>query len=334
MLALTRFLLAFIVLVGHLSKFTDIGLFKYYNFLGSFEAILGFLLISGLSIGKSISTNKASYFKRRMQRIYPIYFASILLVVVLFTQPFSINYVAVILLNVLFLNQALTTSSLVGPAWTLAVEVWLYALAPVFLKLSLRQLYTIIYFSFFCYCLYTCGRSLYHWNYYSGTTYGINLILLAFIWVAGFALAVFPDKKKNIAIHIAFILAAHIGLSFLIQGGYRYKNQQLPLFLHEDLPKFIARLICLIWVYIVVIYNYSIPTFSTITNRVFNLLGNISYPLYLIHSTIFKVFEKNQISNFWVLLLGALLASYLFFLVFDFYSKKRTEKKPSALLAA
>jgi len=333
-LAFTRFLLAFIVLIGHLSKFTDIGVFKYYNFLGSFEAILGFLLISGLSIGKSISRNKKSYFKRRMQRIYPVYLSSIALVVILFTQPFSINYVAVILLNVLFLNQALTTSSLVGPAWTLAVEVWLYALAPVFLKLSLKQLYAIIYISFICYCLYTCGRSLYHWNYYSGTTYGINLILLAFIWVAGFALAIFPNDKKNIAINIGLILAAHIGLTILIQAGYRYKNHELDLLVSEDIPRFVARMLCLTWVYMVVIYNHRIPSFSSMTTRIFNLLGNISYPLYLIHSSIFKAFEKYQVNNFWILLLGSLLAAYLFFIIFDFYSKKRMEKKPIVLLPA
>jgi peptidoglycan/LPS O-acetylase OafA/YrhL len=77
-LSLTRFLLALIVMIGHLQEFSSLAFLKWYTYLGSFEAILGFLLISGLSIGKSISKNRNNYFKRRIQRIYPVYFVSII----------------------------------------------------------------------------------------------------------------------------------------------------------------------------------------------------------------------------------------------------------------
>jgi hypothetical protein len=58
-LSFTRFLLAFIVMAGHLAEFADIGFLSWYTLLGSFEAIFGFLLISGLSIGNQLLKIKA-----------------------------------------------------------------------------------------------------------------------------------------------------------------------------------------------------------------------------------------------------------------------------------
>ena len=325
-LSLTRFLLAFVVVIGHLTAFTNVGLFKILHYLGSFEAILGFLLISGLSIGKSILRNKESYFQRRIKRIYPVYLASIVFTCIVLPQPFTWTYAGFILLNLVFLNQALTSTSLVGPAWTLAVEVWMYSLAPVFLKMSMKKLNMLIYISFISYCIYTCGRTLFKWDYYAGTSYGINLLLLSFIWIAGFTMAIFPDKKKSTSMHIAAIFVLHIALKIAIQVLFRYKHHELGLIVSNDLPGFIGIIVCLAWVYYVVIYNHKVPVFSSPVNKVLNLLGNISYPLYLVHLTLFKQLDKWNISNVFLMIGSALLFSWLVYYVFDFYSKKREAK--------
>jgi peptidoglycan/LPS O-acetylase OafA/YrhL len=327
-LSLTRFLLALIVMVGHLEEYSQIGYFKWVTYFGSFEAILGFLLISGLSIGKSISKDRTNYFKRRFQRIYPVYAASMLFQVVVVWATMNAGVIFFILLNLLFLNQIFTDTSFVQPAWTLATEVWLYALAPVFLKSSRKKLYTLIIASFACYIIYTCGRTLFDWNYFAGTKYGINLVLLAYIWIAGFALAIFPNYRKQNKLMIALLLLGHIGLTILIQVGYRIKNHQLGGIIDIDLLPFIGKTCCLAFVYYVVMFNHRIPAFKPFANKVFNLLGNISYPLYLTHLTTFQLLHRNQMNNVFVMISSGLLMSFLIYYIFDFYSKKRVVAKP------
>jgi len=325
-LSLTRFLLAFVVLLSHLKSFTNIGILKYFGAFGAFEAILGFLLISGLSIGKSISKNQESYFKRRIQRIYPVYLASIIFTYIVFPQYFTFTFLGTLLLNLVFLNQVLTSTSYVGPAWTLAVEVWLYALAPYFLKLSLKKLYILILISFISYCIYTGGRTLFHWNYYAGTQYGINLLLLAFIWIAGFALAIYPENKKHISLTILAMFIVHLVMTISIQILFRYKHHELALIVPVDLLGFIGKSICLSWVYYVVLHNHKVPVLSSTTNAVFNTLGNISYPLYLVHATVLKLLIRWNINNAALMIVISIIFSYLIYLIFDFYSKKRVQK--------
>ncbi|HSY61345.1 MAG TPA: acyltransferase [Cytophaga sp.] len=323
-LSITRFFLAFIVFSGHLSgHIEESGILKYITLFGSFEAIIGFLLISGFSIGKSILKNQDQYFIRRAQRIYPVYLSSMILHFVLFPVPLTPEFIGVLFINVLFLNQFLIDTSYVGPAWSLALEVWLYSLAPFFLKLSYKILLIIIYVSFFFYCLYTCCRSLFHWPYYAGTMFGINVVLLSFIWIAGFVLAVFKENKTKIMLHIAFIFIAHFGLVFLIQAGFRFKNHELAVFLKKDLINYIFRLACLGIIYYVVLFNHRLPELSIRAKKVFNFLGNISYPLYLIHLSIIEFCIQQKFTNWMLLTLICLTAASLIYLLVDFYSQKR-----------
>ena len=323
-LALTRFLLSFIVVAAHIVPHVkESGPLKWINNLNAFNAIMGFLLISGLSIGKSILKNKESYFSRRIQRIYPVYCASILLQYLIVPQDISILFVVIILVNLFFLNQFVIPTSYVGPAWTLAVEVWLYSLAPLFLKQSYRTLLLIAGVSFFSYCLYTCGRSLFHWPYYSGTNFGINLLLLSFIWVVGFMLAIFHNKRKEIAILIGSIFTIHFALTCLIALGSRIKHHETNLFFTEDSIKYIFELVCLVFVYFIVIGNRNTPALSLFNKKLFNFLGNISYPLYLTHFSVLILCSKIGINNWFMLVLSCLVVASIVYWVFDFYSKKR-----------
>lgn len=322
-LALARFLLALTVFAGHLSLHTDIGPFIWYSYLGPFEAILGFLLISGLSIGKSYQSKPQAYFKRRIQRIYPIYAASIVLVYVLDPQTITPVFLLILLINFLFLNQILTTGSFVGPAWTLALEVWLYFLTPWLIRLSIKRLMTIVYISFATYCIYTCGRTLFNWKHYSGVSMGINLLLLSFIWVAGLVWSR-PDKNEKLVRYtVAGFFVVHWVMLTGIQLVYRIRHHELQLFLQTDLVEFLIRCITLTLVFYVVLYNHRIPSPSLAFKKLFSFLGNISYPLYLIHLSIISFLIEKKVTNWLVITAIVLLASSLFYLLFDSYSKKR-----------
>ena len=125
LLALARFLLAFVVASAHLTDFVPLGWLAVVPWFGMFEPVLCFLLISGYSIGNSYGKEPQGFLLRRAWRIYPIYIGAIALTLFAIPLPWS-SGAWTIAQNVLFLNQLTTERSFVGPAWSLSLEVWLY----------------------------------------------------------------------------------------------------------------------------------------------------------------------------------------------------------------
>ncbi|QDK79671.1 acyltransferase [Spirosoma sp. KCTC 42546] len=327
LLSVTRFVLAFVVFTSHAKPHVgNDGPLAWINKLGAFEAIMGFLLISGLSIGKSLGRNQSNYFKRRAQRIYPVYLASLVLFLAVNFKPFSFESILAIVFNVLFLNQILTSTSIIGPAWTLALEVWLYCLAPVLIKLSYRTLLIIVYSSFLLFCIYTCCRTLLHFPYYSGISFGINLPLLSFIWIIGFMLAVFRDKHRVLSMHVGIIFILYLLMTFGIMIGFQVKNHIIMDNLLTTVSLIIGKTVCLLSIYYVVLIVGNQHKLSVGTTNSFNLLGNISYPLYLTHGIALTLCDRIEINNWILLSLAALILAFLVYWIFDFYAKKRIEK--------
>ncbi len=129
LLAIARFVLAFIVMVGHIEylHYAPLGALWWVSPLGAFQAVLGFLLISGFSIG-------ASYGKEPVGFLSSAPCASIL-----FISGLSLACVATppalsagtLIQNLLFTEPAHhRTRRWSRPAWSLALEVWLYCLTP------------------------------------------------------------------------------------------------------------------------------------------------------------------------------------------------------------
>src|ERR1700677_387813 len=76
-LAATRFLLSLIVLFGHLGGIGVGGeITKGFTNYGELAAVVGFFIISGFSIGNSISQRPKRYIIRRIWRIWPTYLFS------------------------------------------------------------------------------------------------------------------------------------------------------------------------------------------------------------------------------------------------------------------
>jgi peptidoglycan/LPS O-acetylase OafA/YrhL len=334
-LALTRFVLAMIVLLQHIPAIFDgydINI-PWYNKRGAFEAVLGFLLISGLSIGNSLQKNRSTFFKRRLQRIYPVYVASILLHYAVHAVPLSIGFLFFILLNLTFLNQIFSLSYVVV-AWSLSLEVWLYALAPLLYKLSFKTLMIIIYASFAAFLFHIIGRTKFHWPYYVGVKYGLNLLLLSFIWITGFVYSVYPQKRKFLATNVVSFFAVYMVVIVTIQLLYNIKHHKTEEFFNNELFVFAVQFLCLAFVYIVVFYNHYITNLSASTKWVFNLLGNISYPLYLTHRSVFIFLNNHKIANPIVAIFTAIFIAFLVYWLFDFYSKKRTSQMKTSMIPA
>jgi len=335
-LALLRFFLASIVAVNHLAEYTALGMFAFIPKLGAFEAILGFLLISGYSVTVSYLHSPEHFLRRRLFRLYPVYAASVLLTagvsVYLSEQELpSLGYLAA---NLLFLNQLVTQTSFVGPAWSLSLEFWLYCLLPLIVGLKPLNARLLVYLSFAAYVVYTAMRSLLHLPYYSGVGFGLNLVLLAFIWICGLRLAQSNVSQKAVLLDIRLLFWGHMVIAMLIQFGHRVKQNAAWQFLNDDVPDYFLECVTLFLVYQGFRYVLSDAAKNNPPSRSMRTLGDISYPLYLVHIPVFVVAAKLGITSPILFFGAAMLFSYLIYAVFDVYSKRRDRPRTNRPMGA
>jgi len=226
--------------------------------------------------------------------------------------------------NMLFLNQVVTESSYLGPAWSLSLEFWLYCLAPLLFTLPDRQLQRLMWGSFVCFVFFTCGRTLFHWNYYAGVSYGLNLVFLSFVWLAGFRLAKAPEKAMHTLREIGLMFAQHIALGAAILFVSRMKHGLLGDFLRSDAPSFVLQAVGLSLVWWVLHHFLKNKANSVAPMQWVRLLGDISYPLYLIHVPIFELLRYYSVPRSPLLYCGvAVVTAWLLYRGLDFYSQRR-----------
>lgn len=325
-LAAVRFILASIVAIKHLDDFVPLGWMRFISGFGTFEAVIGFLLISGYSICVSYGRQPDGFLWRRILRLYPIYLAAMGLTYFTFialkiTPPDFIT----LAINALFLNQLVTTTSFVGPAWTLSFEFWLYCTVPLLMKVSQPRTRLLVFISFGTYLVYTAARTLFHAPYYSGVGFGANLVLLSFIWVAGFRLAKAGAKDKTAMRDIGLIFACHILLTAGIQFGSRLKHHALPSFFAHDVLACAQQSATLVFVYLVFKHLVISNSRSSRGSRILRFLGDISYPLYLMHGAVYALLATTGVKTPVLFYLSAVLVSALIYWLLDFYSQKRSQ---------
>ncbi|QNQ09239.1 acyltransferase family protein [Sphingomonas alpina] len=285
LLAGARFLLASIVLLTHLKLFAATS--GVVEFIGgaAFQAIAGFLLISGYSIGSSYKSRRAGFYIRRVERIYPAYIGAIGLAVAAYGWPGA----SVFAINLLFMNQLLTSQSFLGPAWSLSLEVWLYALTPLLALANGRLIWALALASFGAYIVYLPLITLMHLPSFSGLGYGLNLIMLSHFWLLGFIVATQPKPRRSCAI-IAGLLVAGIGLACAIQFGSRFKNDRLSDFFLIDTPSFVWQA-CVLAFVVALLWLIAADKLPARKSSLLAWMGDISYPLYLVHVPVFVIFS-------------------------------------------
>jgi len=286
LLALLRFALAFIVAVNHLGEQVELDWLAWVPRLGAFEAVLGFLLISGYSVGTSYLKSPKVFYTRRCKRLYPVYLAALAITLWVSPPVFNASFGFALVVNLLFLNQVLIATSLVGPAWSLSLEFWLYALIPLLNRCSDLRLRQMVWLSFALYAIYTVGRTLFHWPYYSGLSWGLNVPLLAYVWLCGFRLAKFGARRALVLTDIGWLFVAHLLLAALIQLAFRLKHAALLQFWMQDLAGYGAEALTLAVVWWVFAYRVQ-PVSGGQRSRLMLWLGDVSYPLYLTHIAVY-----------------------------------------------
>jgi len=312
LLAAVRFVLAGVVAVNHLGDYVPLGALAWVQAV-TFEAILGFLLISGYAIGASYRRSPDGFIGRRVRRIYPVYLLSMALTwyatAWVLKQP--VPGFGELLINLLLLNQVFTTTSFVGPAWSLALECWLYLLTPWLARAEGRRLRDLVIVSFVAYLAYTVMRSMLDWPYYSGLGYGGNLLVLSFAWVAGFRLAQ-PGPALLVALaDVRLLFAAHVMWGAALQLAWRIKHDAVSLFFSDDLVPAALKALLLFLVYTVFACGVLQARPKAGGARWLNRLGDVSYPLFLMHIPVFIVLAQAGWKSRTMYVLGALATACL-----------------------
>jgi peptidoglycan/LPS O-acetylase OafA/YrhL len=166
LLAGLRFVLACIVMGSHLHWFSasPIGWAAPFEDLGGKAAVVGFLLVSGYAIAASLSRGESGFYRRRVLRIYPLYFVAILAAVGLEcvshghaqvpAQAFEGKGWPTALGNLLLLQTFLVKPvAFDGPVWSLSVEFSYYVVAPLLWRMRRKWLVALVVLSAACHLL-------------------------------------------------------------------------------------------------------------------------------------------------------------------------------------
>ena len=275
-LAGLRCVLASIVVSQHLGFVAySTDLTRTLQTFGASEAVLGFFLISGYSIAHSLSqhTDWRDYMRRRFWRIYPVYIGALVLGMVpiwLWGNPFTCatgsiggatDFKSLILDLLLVQGVGFATIGLAGVAWSLSVEWILYILALGFRKMSTGFLAGIVAASALLFDIAPHFKPISQWAYW-GLKDGLPLLMLCWLWIAGFLYYRHKDSPAALPIFIGSVLAAIVlcDNSGLTRHGILTVAGTAALI---GVARFVR-----------------LPKFSI---KPLNYLGDLSYPLYLVH---------------------------------------------------
>lgn len=272
-LSLARFLLAVVVLVGHIycqqknpSDWSYFGLW-----LNQGSAVFGFLIISGYSIGASIERSEKGFYGRRFIRIWPIYLLSLMLALTIGSAG-SFQIVA----SLLMLQGIVAAPIAVdGQLWTLALEWWLYMATPVFKRLPSAVLAMVA----------ACSLAI---NIVVGPAdaskllHGESLVCLAWYWLVGF---LYYRHRRTTSGYL--ILFFPIG-ALLVSGTFMGR----------------AALIGLLAV--VVAPHMKVPgkVIAPLT-----WLGDLSYPLYCVHGPFLAICLSQHIHSSGIMIAAVVAVS-------------------------
>ena len=160
-LALSRFVLACVVLATHLQWVDQGGISSFLSMFDGKAAVVGFLVISGFSVTWSLDRNSAGFVGRRFVRIYPAYAVSLICAVILGAalgnfelagKSFQLDGWYTIACNAVLLQMyACKAVSTIPVIWSLSLEFSYYVLIYVFRRrgtalLALAAAGSIIHF--------------------------------------------------------------------------------------------------------------------------------------------------------------------------------------------
>lgn len=275
-LAGLRFFFAMWVLFAHTYNFSPASRAMPVPSLSGLVAVLCFLVISGFSIRHSITKELAGYARRRFWRIFPVNVVSVTLAATayIFLGPnlfdgYGTGYPApsfwewsgCYLLLQTFLPVAIPV---LFPAWSLAIEIVYYSLAPILLRQRLRIVMGLAVASgaFNLALPYTLSSYLFR------ETSLLHALAFFWAWLIGWMAYGLP-KDQRFAI-----------FSIAIGGGLILWFP--PFYALDGVISVVSTLLAWAGTVLVVVYRAKLPIKGRLS-AVLIYLGELSFPLYLIH---------------------------------------------------
>ncbi len=258
--------MAMVVMAYHWNNsFKRTPALNFLTFAGGFSPVVVFFLISGFSIGHSITLNVRGFYTRRFNRIYPLYMIAVILAGLSYfligKEMGSLSFVTFVG-NLLLLQQfGIDTIGSNLALWSLSIECACYALAVFFLKMNAKALGAIVAFSmtfFFFHNKFGLTEEIPVSNF----AYMLGFWLIGFIWYR-YGL-IWPVRLLLIVTAVPLIFNARYDY-------YRYAWVWPVLFAFWALSM------------------SALPRLSTRVVALFLFLGDLSYPLYLFHDPIFFI---------------------------------------------
>lgn len=330
-LAASRFFLSMIVYLGHLggtigyNKFTK----SWWDF-GELAAVVGFFVISGFSIANSIEQRPQRYILRRLWRIWPTYlfsFALCTLPAVYLLPQYTHEYPANqqvttgMIVGNLFMLQGLLVPTLEANAatWTLAIEEWCYLGAPLFRRCPTWVLSGMILGSAYCYS----HASSFGWHRFAGQNHGIGHISFVWAWLLGFVF--FRHRRSPWAYVALFLLPVWLLTGANELGGSRSAFTLVAAMLAIGFGGKMLRLpeVLVDWK-----AGIAVKLRSEHVREFLVFLGNISFPLYIVHYPVFFLLRHTTFNRSYSAYgFGVLLLCVVVYYLVDKPNRKRWQPR-------
>ena len=278
-LAGLRFLLAAGVLIGHVCMMFPVRC--VLTLLGGPSPfVLGFFVVSGYSIAASVGRH-VDYCKRRAIRILPVYYICLAIAVAaMYTWPHHGHLPKrMLLVNILLLQGYFNIAPFYGfgQSWTLVCEVAYYAVAPVLNRLKVPLLLILAGASAAWYAHALTGPCSFYL-----LPAGLATGIMAWSWLIGFVY--YKHRTRRWAQWLLFLVFPLIG-----SLAYRLYNP------HHILGRFLV-----LEVAALTIAGGRYLRLSPTVAKVLNYLGDVSYPLYLVHIPVLNAVMANHIHMNWM----------------------------------
>jgi len=312
-LAALRFVLALIVMFPHTGSFANLP--KPLHYIDSFSpitAVLVFLVISGYSIAHSINTERSGFYSRRLGRIYPLYFVCMVLTLIPFMvwgpsitfekwPALSMPNIKEVIGNFALL-EGFVVRKISAPTWSLTVEVLFYALAPILVLLRTRWLLLFVGISAI---MFADAPTLY---FIHKPMHGNAALMTGWAWVLGFLY--YRHKDQPWAKNLLLVVGAIVIIQNRPEG----------------------RLAELTWLCatLLIIHAPEIRNLPARVSRTFVYLGELSYPLYILHFPVLVLLGANKAHHpWWVYVVTVFIVTIAAYHLIDAPYRKSVKRRAS-----
>lgn len=267
-LGAARFILAFIVVNCHHNFFVPDAFSQFLADFGGKAAVIGFLVISGFSISASLERARTGFLYRRFLRIYPAYIFAVGLAIVLElilgqyrTERYSFEASSMLQVtgSVLMVQNFLVKSIYFNPViWSLSIEFFFYIVARYADRFSLILFIAATILSLI---IFVMPRT-----YSKDIVYQIIMKanMVRYFWP--FILGVWLYHSRSSALYIGAAIVGSIAIHYSQSTFEPYSALTY------------LGVLGIMWVS---------QNLKTKDIRLFHTLGDISYPLYLMHIPVF-----------------------------------------------